>query len=525
MSPMPNDHRLRSRPARRPAERSGARPDGRQDRVHRSSQRRAGCRRSRWPRSSARSGCRRWRTPRSVFAGITRRPGTRYTALVPNAPRARTRARRRHHRGGDLRRRVGDLQPAQHQPVDRRRRSTTYARRPRTRARRRRARPRLPVDGVRLSVRGRRARRIASSISRNALLDIGVYEVAVSDTIGIAHPGQVRRVLDGVVGPIVPAQQIALHFHDTRGTALANVLASLDFGITTFDASAGGLGGCPYAPGAAGNLATEDLAVPARTASASRRASRSTRPDRGVGAARSRRRAPAALALPPGVTRVDAPSTVDLMDAVESAWIDALVERHTASLTRPELLKAIRALSARYVERRHDLPGRSPLDSAGKRAAFASFYAPLHFFTTQLIVRELPARRPIATIVDLGCGTGVASAAWARSLANPPALSGVDRHPWAVEEARWTWRRSAWRAGAARGCRRGSAPPRRVAAQRRPRRDRDPVRVERQRAGARRARRAAAAAARRCRVAAPPCSSSSPSRDPRPRGGTPGQPR
>ena len=54
-------------------------------------------------------------------------------------------------------------------------------------------------------------------------------------------------------------QQIALHFHDTRGTALANVLASLDFGVTTFDASAGGLGGCPYAPGATGNLATEDL--------------------------------------------------------------------------------------------------------------------------------------------------------------------------------------------------------------------------------------------------------------------------
>ena len=90
------------------------------------------------------------------------------------------------------------------------------------------------------------------------LLDLGVYEVAVSDTIGIAHPGQVRRVLDRLVGAIAPAN-VALHFHDTRGTALANVLASLDYGITTFDASAGGLGGCPYAPGASGNLATEDL--------------------------------------------------------------------------------------------------------------------------------------------------------------------------------------------------------------------------------------------------------------------------
>ena len=91
-----------------------------------------------------------------------------------------------------------------------------------------------------------------------ALLDMGAYEVAVSDTIGVAHPGQVRRVLTALVAA-VPAEQIALHFHDTRGTALANVLAALDFGIRTFDASAGGLGGCPYAPGATGNLATEDL--------------------------------------------------------------------------------------------------------------------------------------------------------------------------------------------------------------------------------------------------------------------------
>ena len=91
-----------------------------------------------------------------------------------------------------------------------------------------------------------------------ALVDMGVYEVAISDTIGIAHPGQVRRVLTALVAEL-PAEQIALHFHDTRGTALANVLVALDFGIRTFDASAGGLGGCPYAPGATGNLATEDL--------------------------------------------------------------------------------------------------------------------------------------------------------------------------------------------------------------------------------------------------------------------------
>jgi hydroxymethylglutaryl-CoA lyase len=82
--------------------------------------------------------------------------------------------------------------------------------------------------------------------------------VAVSDTIGIAHPGQVPRVVSAVATRI-PIGKIALHFHDTRGTALANVLTALDLGIATFDASAGGLGGCPYAPGATGNLATEDL--------------------------------------------------------------------------------------------------------------------------------------------------------------------------------------------------------------------------------------------------------------------------
>jgi len=91
-----------------------------------------------------------------------------------------------------------------------------------------------------------------------ALLNMGAFEVAISDTIGIAHPGRVRGVV-AVVAERVPLHAIALHFHDTRGTALANVLTALELGIATFDASAGGLGGCPYAPGATGNLATEDL--------------------------------------------------------------------------------------------------------------------------------------------------------------------------------------------------------------------------------------------------------------------------
>jgi len=90
------------------------------------------------------------------------------------------------------------------------------------------------------------------------LLEFGAYEVAISDTIGIAHPGHVYRLLD-VVTAHLPVSKIALHFHDTRGMALVNVQAGLETGVSTFDASAGGLGGCPYAPGATGNLATEDL--------------------------------------------------------------------------------------------------------------------------------------------------------------------------------------------------------------------------------------------------------------------------
>jgi isopropylmalate/homocitrate/citramalate synthase len=90
------------------------------------------------------------------------------------------------------------------------------------------------------------------------LLDLGCYEVSVGDTIGVGTPMQVQGVI-GILRQVVPAARLAMHFHDTRGTALANTLASLEMGITTFDASSGGLGGCPYAPGASGNLATEDL--------------------------------------------------------------------------------------------------------------------------------------------------------------------------------------------------------------------------------------------------------------------------
>src|SRR5437764_593931 len=90
------------------------------------------------------------------------------------------------------------------------------------------------------------------------LLDLGCYEVSVGDTIGVGTPMQVQGVI-GMLLQVIPASKLAMHFHDTRGTALANTLAALEMGIATFDASSGGLGGCPFAPGASGNLATEDL--------------------------------------------------------------------------------------------------------------------------------------------------------------------------------------------------------------------------------------------------------------------------
>ncbi len=91
------------------------------------------------------------------------------------------------------------------------------------------------------------------------LLDLGVEEICFGDTIGVGVPNQVQAIVDAATAAGIPVERIAFHFHDTRGTALANVLAGLATGVRCFDASTGGTGGCPYAPGAAGNLATEDL--------------------------------------------------------------------------------------------------------------------------------------------------------------------------------------------------------------------------------------------------------------------------
>ena len=191
-----------------------------------------------------------------VFAGITRSPGTRYTALVPNvegleraltarvdevavfAASTETFSRK------NINKSIGDS-------------LITYAE-----VCRRAHDAGLRVRGYLSTAFGCPfegavpPQQVADVAAR--LFALGVFEVAISDTIGIAHPGQIPLVLEEVLKR-VPADHLALHFHDTRGTALANVLTALPFGITTFDASAGGLGGCPYAPGAAGNLATDDL--------------------------------------------------------------------------------------------------------------------------------------------------------------------------------------------------------------------------------------------------------------------------
>ena len=191
-----------------------------------------------------------------VAAGITRRSGTRYAALVPNlagldraiaagvedlaiiAAASETFSRR-------------NINRSIQESLDEYRRVVAHAD-----ATGLRVRAYLstafgcPFEG---EVQPSRVLELATE-----LLGMGTFEVAVSDTIGIGHPGQVRALLDLLLSTI-SVDRLALHFHDTRGMAVANVLAALDLGIRAFDASAGGLGGCPYAPGASGNLSTEDL--------------------------------------------------------------------------------------------------------------------------------------------------------------------------------------------------------------------------------------------------------------------------
>lgn len=123
-----------------------------------------------------------------------------------------------------------------------------------------------------------------------------------------------------------------------------------------------------------------------------------------------------------------------------SEWLEALDDRHRRGLSFQEVRRGVRALSSLYVERRNRLNSSAALDGAGKRAAFASYFAPLHFLLVGEIVRALgAAERPVSALLDLGCGTGAAGAAWASQMQPAPRLMGLDRSLWAAQEARWTY--------------------------------------------------------------------------------------
>ena len=194
----------------------------------------------------------------AVMAGLTRFPATEYPVLVPNIKgmeraigagvrsiavfTAASESFTRHNINATIAESLANFQPvvrlAQQEGI--------------------------PVRGYISTVfgcpyEGRVAPQKVLDVAR-ALLEMGISELSLGDTIGVATPNQVAEIIELLLYQgNIPVDQLAVHFHDTRGTALANVLMALQLGISIVDASAGGLGGCPYAPGAAGNLATEDL--------------------------------------------------------------------------------------------------------------------------------------------------------------------------------------------------------------------------------------------------------------------------
>lgn len=150
----------------------------------------------------------------------------------------------------------------------------------------------------------------------------------------------------------------------------------------------------------------------------------------------------------PPVTLVETAPSASPFDR----WVADLERRHLAELSFPEVRKGLQALSALYVERRGRIGAGAAFDGAGKRAAFALFYGPLHFLVATEIVAGVGAPAPrLSQVLDLGCGTGAAGAAWALAADGTPEVRGVDRSGWAAREARETCRALGLRGHAAAG--------------------------------------------------------------------------
>jgi isopropylmalate/homocitrate/citramalate synthase len=192
----------------------------------------------------------------AVLAAIRRRPGTRYAALIPNE------------RGLADARSAGADEVAVFAAA-----SETFSRRNTNcsidEGLERFARVCSAAAGCGMPVRGYVSCALGcpyegevavEAVARvaGALADLGCYEISLGDTIGVGTPRRAQAMVEAVAGR-VPIERLALHFHDTYGQALANIVAALEIGVSTVDAAVAGLGGCPYAPGAAGNVATEDV--------------------------------------------------------------------------------------------------------------------------------------------------------------------------------------------------------------------------------------------------------------------------
>ena len=192
-----------------------------------------------------------------VMAAIRREAGVRYSVLTPNLKGFEAALPSQARRDRGVRRRHRGLQPAQHQLLDRREHRALRAGGGRG-ARSRHQGARRGVVRARLPVPGRGVAPTRSSTWCACSRSIGVQHVGIADTIGVGTPRKVQAAMERALEHY-PLAEVSGHFHDTYGQALSNIYACLEIGVHTFDASVAGLGGCPYAKGATGNVATEDV--------------------------------------------------------------------------------------------------------------------------------------------------------------------------------------------------------------------------------------------------------------------------